>query len=95
MQTIKKCRPLPICSECINKEIIGWLNENQHQLSKDTKLEMREKLKGIKLKGGECIVCGSDKIAEGVIEEVLGVLEENEEGKEIKESFLKSFCSPY
>jgi len=86
------CRTLPICSKCINYEISGWLNENKEKLSKDSKLGMREQLRSMKLKQGECIVCNHNSVTEGVAEKILDILNENEEVEKLKEDFAKSFC---
>ena len=92
MKTSQQYRSLPLCSQCIKHEIGGWLNENQDELKKDTKLKIRKELKSISLKGGECIVCNKKTVSEDTAEKILDVLEENEEQREIIGNFTRSFC---
>ena len=71
-------------------EIASWVFENQLKLDEDTIREIRDELKDIKLRDGECIVCNNKKIAEGCFEKVLNILERNNESKVLGD--FKKFC---
>jgi|SRR3989344_2552451 len=84
-------RPLDICSRCLNHEINSWVNENWSVIDEETKKQIREELKAIKLKQGKCLVCNNFVVSEGAMEKILEILEENNISSKIKDEFRKSF----
>ncbi len=92
MKNIQELKTLPLCSQCLRHEVNSWVNENWKGLDVNTKLRIREELKGIRLKEGECIVCGSGKIAKGTGSNILEILEDKEIKDNLKNQFMKYFC---
>lgn len=84
------CKPLPICSKCIQHEINSWINENIQNLNITLVQKIREEMKRVKLNPGECIVCHENKTAD-VAEKVVNILDEKVD-KEKVEEFKRYFC---
>ena len=48
-------------------------------------------MRAIKLKEGECLVCGNKRVADGCFENIIKILEKNESSKEINKEFMRMF----
>jgi hypothetical protein len=92
IKNIEDLKTLPLCSKCIRHEVNSWVNENWKDLDIETKLKIREELKGVKLGEGECIVCKSNKIAKETASNILEILKEKEIKDDLKSQFMKYFC---
>lgn len=85
----KQSSIIKLCSRCIVNEVANWVFENQLQLEPETIKQIREELKDIKLKEGECLVCNNKRVSEGCFERVLSILEADKANSEIITGFKK------
>ena len=83
---------LPICSRCIVHEINSWIIDKIGAINPETTQKIRQELKAIKLKEGECIVCSSNFISEGTCEEIVKILKKDRVEEEMIFDFQKAFC---
>ena len=88
---IKFENPIRLCSRCTANEISSWAFDNQLKLEREVLAQIREELKDIKLKPGECIACSRPNISDSCFERVLSVLEKNKQDKEIILEFKSLF----
>jgi len=86
-----KCKSI-LCSRCLSHEVNSWINENWKSLDEETKNQILQELKAIKLRKGKCIVCNSDLVSDGTSEEILKILEQNKVDEKLKRQFKKFFC---
>jgi len=82
---------LEICSRCLSYEVNGWVSDKWKEMDEETKKQIAEELKSIKLKSGECIVCKNNLISDGTPERILRILEENKTPNRIKKEFIELF----
>jgi hypothetical protein len=83
---------IPLCSRCAMHEISSWLWENSSRISPELMSQISIELRAIRLKGGECLVCGNNKVAEDCIENILRILGKNKNNLEVKEEFERLFA---
>ena len=83
---------LPICSRCIVHEINSWIIDKRGAINPETTQKIREELKVIKLKAGECIVCSSNFISDGTCEDIVKILKKDKADEKMMEDFQKDFC---
>jgi len=83
---------LQLCSRCLNHEINSWIDERWKELNDETRKEILEELKAIKLKQGECVVCKNSLISTDTTERILEILDENKVEGKLKLEFKKYFC---
>ena len=82
---------LPLCSRCMIHEINSWILDKSGKIDPDATQQVREELKSIRLKPGECLVCRHTTVADGCFENILKVFDKNKVGKAIVEEFKKLF----
>ncbi len=90
--TQKTIKALELCSKCLTHEVNSWINENWKLLNEETKKQIREEIKTVKLKAGTCIVCENKNITDRTSERILEILEENKSPEKLKKDFEKDFC---
>lgn len=83
--------PVQLCSRCAVHEIASWALDNQLKLEPETIKQIREELKDIKLKEGECLVCNHNKVADSISEKILSVLETSKTNKAVVSEFKNLF----
>jgi len=85
--------PITLCSKCLHHEINSWVNENWKNIEPKVKMQIREELKGIKLKPGTCVVCNHNSVADKTTERIMEILEQKEYKipKKLREDFKKFF----
>jgi len=88
---IKFENPIQLCSRCTANEISSWAFDNQLKLEREVLAQIREELKDIKLKPGECIACSNSNVSDSCFERVLSVLEKNKQNQEIISEFKNIF----
>jgi len=81
---------IPLCSRCATYEINSWANEKWKELDEETSQSIRQELKAIRLKQGECIVCKNNYVAENCFENILKILEKSN-NKKLTFEFKKLF----
>ena len=81
-----------LCPRCLANEVNNWINEKWAEIDEETKKQIREELKTIKLISGKCIVCNNNLIADNTSERILKILEENNTSNELKKEFSRFFC---
>ena len=89
---ISKTNKIQLCSRCINHEINSWVNEKWKELNEEVKRQIYQELRSVKLKSGECIVCGNKLVSDRTPERILGILEENKTGDKVVGEFRNFFC---
>jgi len=72
-------------------EINNWVFENASRLKTEITQQIREELKAIRLREGECIVCNEKKISADCFENIIKIFEKYKVQEEIKNEFMKSF----
>lgn len=82
---------LNLCARCLSNEINSWVEENWKNLNDDAKIQIREILKTIKLKEGECIVCKNSFVSDNASQKVLNILKSENSAKSVIGDFRKSF----
>jgi hypothetical protein len=83
-----KLSGVELCSRCAVTEIAGWVYENQLRLEPDTIREIREELKDIRLRDGECVVCKRDKVVDNCFSKILGIMQRD---KKIERGVIDEF----
>jgi len=89
--TIKFENPIQLCSRCASNEISSWAFDNQLRMDREILAQIRDEIKDIKLKPGECIACNHPNVSDSCFERVLSVLEKNKQDKEIISEFKSLF----
>ena len=84
--------PVQLCSRCISHELNSWMNDKWRELDDETRKQIAEELKSIKLKPGACIVCNHGSIADRTSENVAAILKENKTQEKTRKEFEKLFC---
>ncbi len=84
-------KSIQLCSRCISNEVNSWVSEKWKGLDEETKKQIREELKTIKLISGKCIVCSNNLVATKTSENILKILEENKTSEKLKKEFRKFF----
>ena len=91
-QTPRAIKSLELCSRCLAYELNSWVNDNFQLLSEEAKKQIREEIKTIRLKPGNCIVCNHNSISDSTSENIIRILEESNVSKKLREEFEKDFC---
>ena len=91
-QTSRTIKALELCSRCLSHEINSWVADNWQLLNEETKKQIREEIKTIKLKPGSCIVCNHNSIADSTSENILKILSGNKVPEKLQQEFEKDFC---
>lgn len=89
--TTTKTLTMQLCSRCLSNEVNSWVSEKWAELDEETKKQIREELKDIKLMNGNCIVCSNSLIAESTSENIFKILEQNKTPEKLKKEFKRFF----
>lgn len=82
---------IPLCSRCIVYEINNWIADKRGLVNPEASQQIREELKTIKLKSGECVVCNHSLISDNTFENILKIFEKHKVSGELQEEFRKLF----
>jgi hypothetical protein len=84
-------KPIPLCSRCTFHEIASWLSENSHKINEEVMMQVNLELRAIRLKEGECIVCGRRMISDSCFPNILKIFEKYKINGDIKKEFERFF----
>ena len=72
-------------------EIASWVFDKRQELSEETCQLIREELKDIKLREGECLVCNGKLVSADCFENILKILEKNKLNNHAVDEFRTLF----
>ena len=70
----------------------NWVFEKSYFLPEEATKQIREELKSIRLKEGNCIVCNSNFVASDTFENGIKILEKNKAQVALIQEFMKDFA---
>ena len=82
---------IPLCSKCVIHEINSWIADKRGSLDPEASQQVREELKAVKLKPGECVVCNHTLISDNTFENILKILSKHKADSKVVEEFKKLF----
>ncbi len=82
---------IPLCSRCIVHEVSNWIADKRGLVNPEASQQIREELKSVKLKSGECVVCSHSLISDNTFENILKIFEKHKVSGELQTEFKKLF----
>jgi|WetSurMetagenome_2_1015567.scaffolds.fasta_scaffold211161_3 hypothetical protein len=69
----------------------SWFYEKSLQLEPEVLKEIAIELRAIRLREGECLVCGNARVAEGCFESIAKILTKSKASPDIASEFIRLF----